>query len=127
MNRKHAAHRLNLAASETWWSDKRTRKETRIPVMYEPRRPQVYIGQDAILTWMKEEKLIATLLEIAQHFKISEASARRKADGLVAQGKLIVEDGGRGRHGWLRRYGINLDAETGDDEAPRRLEARADQ
>jgi predicted ArsR family transcriptional regulator len=75
------------------------------------RKPQVYVGQAAILAWMKQEKLIATLPEIAQHFEISEASARRKADGLVAQGKLIVEDGGRGRHGWFRRYGINLDAE----------------
>jgi hypothetical protein len=93
-------------------------------MMHEPRKPQVYIGQDAILAWMKEENLIATLPEIAQHFEISEGSARRKADGLVARGKLIVEDGRRGRHGWLRRYGINLDAETtGDDEAPRHLEA----
>lgn len=59
---------------------------------------------------MREEKLIATLPEIAQHFEISEASARRKADGLVAQGKLIVEDGCK--DDWSpRRYGINLDAE----------------
>jgi hypothetical protein len=57
------------------------------------------------------EKLIATLPEIAQHFDISDASARRKADGLVARGKLIVEEGRRGLHGWPRRYGINLDAE----------------
>jgi hypothetical protein len=63
------------------------------------------------------EPTSATLPEIAQHFDISEANARSKADGLLAQGKLIVEDGCRGRHGWPR-YGINLDAET---EVPRLL------
>lgn len=63
--------------------------------------------QDAILTWMQAQKLVATLPEIAQQFQISEATARRKADGLVAQGKLILDEGRRGRGGWLRRYGVN--------------------
>lgn len=76
--------------------------------MTEPRKPWVHTEQDAILRWMAEEKLIATRPELAQHFDISEASARRKADGLVARGKLIVEDGCRGLHGWPRHYGINL-------------------
>jgi hypothetical protein len=80
------------------------------------RKAPVHIEQDAILAWMTEEQLIATLPEIAQHFDISKA--RKKADGLVAQDKLIVEDGCRGPYGWLRRYGINLDAET---EVPRLL------
>ena len=58
--------------------------------MTEPRKPWVHTEQDAILRWMAEEKLIATRPELAQHFDISEASARRKADGLVGDGGHVL-------------------------------------
>jgi hypothetical protein len=56
------------------------------------RKPPVKVAQDAILAWM-HERLSATPREIAQHFNISTHSARCKADGLVAQGKLNVTPG----------------------------------
>lgn len=56
------------------------------------RKPPVKVDQDAILAWM-HERPSAMLREIAQHFNISAHSARCKADGLAAQGKLNVTPG----------------------------------
>lgn len=44
---------------------------------------------------LQEQSSAATLREIAEQFDISQHSARRKEDGLVAQGKLTVEPGSR--------------------------------
>lgn len=73
-------------------------KETDMTVVsttaHKPRKPHVQVEQTAILAWLDEQRT-ATLREIAEHFDISAHSARRKADGLVAQGKLTVEVGSR--------------------------------
>ena len=71
------------------------------------RKRHVKVDQDAILAWLREGKRAATLREIAEHFDISMASARGKADGLAAQGKLTVEAGSRIKAGSAptpRRY-----------------------
>jgi hypothetical protein len=68
------------------------------------RKPPVKVAQDAILAWM-HERLSATLREIAQRFNISTHSARCKADGLVAQGKLNVTPGSLSPP-TPRRYGV---------------------
>jgi hypothetical protein len=68
----------------------------------------VIIRQDAILDWLTEMRS-ATLREIAQHFGYSQHSARMKADGLVAQGKLEVRPGARAQSGRpviARRYTV---------------------
>jgi hypothetical protein len=70
------------------------------------RKPPVRVEQDAILAWMRERRLSTTLQEIAEHFNVSAHSARFKADGLVAQGKLTVTPGIRGHGSTLRRYSI---------------------
>jgi len=62
--------------------------------------------QDAILAWMRERRLSATLQEVTQQFNISAHSARCKSDALVAQGKLTVTPGTRGHGSTLRRYSI---------------------
>jgi hypothetical protein len=53
------------------------------------RKHPVRIDAGAILAWI-DERRCATLREIAEHFNISEGSARRKADGLVYVGKFTV-------------------------------------
>jgi predicted ArsR family transcriptional regulator len=68
----------------------------------------VIVRQEAILDWLREVRS-ATLREIAQHFGCSQHSARMKADGLVAQGKLDVKPGARaqgGRPVMPRRYSV---------------------
>jgi hypothetical protein len=72
------------------------------------RKPSVIVRQEAILDWLTEVGS-ATLREIAQHFGCSQHSARMKADGLVAQGKLDVKPGTRaqgGRPVIERRYSV---------------------
>ncbi len=60
------------------------------------RKRHVQVDQAAILAWLQEQRSATTTLrEIAEHFDISEHTARRKADGLVEQGKLTVEPGSR--------------------------------
>lgn len=67
------------------------------------RKPVVKVEQSEILAWL-EERRSATLPEIAEHFDVSEASARRKAEGLVYQGKLLVQAGRQARPSIPRRY-----------------------
>jgi hypothetical protein len=72
------------------------------------RKTPVIVRQEAILDWLTEVRS-ATLREIAQHFGCSQHSARMKADGLVAQGKLDVKPGARaqgGRPVMPRRYSV---------------------
>ena len=72
------------------------------------RKPPVKVQQEAILDWLTEVRS-ATLRQIAEHFRCSQHSARMKADGLVAQGKLDVNPGARaqgGRPVTPRRYSI---------------------
>lgn len=73
------------------------------------RKRHVQVEQPVILAWLREQGS-ATLREIAEHFEISQHSARRKADGLVVQGELTVEPGSRieaGRSGATpRRYAV---------------------
>ena len=72
------------------------------------RKPPVIVRQETILDWLTEVRS-ATLREIAQHFGCSQHSARMKADGLVAQGKLEVRPGARaqgGRPVIERRYNV---------------------
>jgi DNA-binding IclR family transcriptional regulator len=59
--------------------------------MPKPRKRHVQVEQDAILAWLREQDGTRTLREIAEHFDIHTATARRFADGLAAQGKLTVE------------------------------------
>jgi hypothetical protein len=61
-------------------------------IVVRQRKHPVRIDQSAVLAWM-HDRGDATLREIAQHFSISEHSARGKADGLVAPGKLTVTPG----------------------------------
>ncbi len=66
------------------------------------------IEQEAILDWLTEVRS-ATLREIAEHFGCSQQSARMKADGLVAQGKLDLKRGTHaegGRPMTQRRYSV---------------------
>lgn len=86
---------------------------TRVPTM--PRKQHVQVEQAAIFAWLDEQHTAATLCEIAEHFDISQHSTRRKADGLVAQGKLTVEAGSRiekGGGATPRRYRTNPDADA---------------
>jgi hypothetical protein len=62
------------------------------------RKPPVIVRQETILDWLTEVRS-ATLREIAQHVGCSQHSARMKADGLVAQGKLDVKPGTRAQSG----------------------------
>lgn len=73
-----------------------------------PRKGHMHIDQQDIGVWL-QQWLVATLQEIAEHFGISQATARRITDGLVAQGKLTVEAGRPGARGYPRRYEINID------------------
>lgn len=66
------------------------------------------LDPEDIGVWL-QRRLVATLPEIAEHFEISQATARRMADGLVVQGKLTVEEGRPGACGHPRRYEINFD------------------
>lgn len=72
------------------------------------RKRPVKVQQEAILDWLTEVRS-ATLREIARHFGCSQHSARMKADGLVAQGRLDVKPGSRA-HGSRpvtpRRYSV---------------------
>lgn len=61
------------------------------------RKPYVHVAHEQYMTAMREVGE-AVVEDIAEHFNVSEASARRKLDGLVAQGKLTV------RSGRLRTY-----------------------
>lgn len=86
--------------------------------MLKPRKRHVQIKQDAILTWLRERDS-ATLREIAEHFDISKHSARRNADGLVAQGELAVESGsriGEGSTVTSRRYTAIARVTQGDED-----------
>jgi hypothetical protein len=69
------------------------------------RKRPVKVDQQAILAWMHERQPTATPREIAQHFDVSEHSAKCKADGLVAQGKLTVTPGSRSQR-TPRRYSV---------------------
>lgn len=81
------------------------------------RKPAIWIEQSEILAWVTEKRS-ATTAEIAQHFDINKYTVLRKADGLVAQGKLEVEPGGRGRYGHPRRYSIPAAAPPSGIVAP---------
>ena len=83
------------------------------------RKPPVRVDQDAILVWMHERRLSATLQEMARQFNISAHSARCKADALVAQGKLAVMPGSRGHGSTLRRYSIPTTGVAAADSQPR--------
>jgi len=83
--------------------------------MLKPRKRHVHVEQDAILAWLSEQDGARTLREIAKHFDISTATARRLADGLAAQGKLTVEPGSRfelGHGPSPRRYTARKEATT---------------
>lgn len=72
------------------------------------RKTPVRIEQEAILNWLTEVRS-ATLREIAENFGCSQQSARMKADGLVAQGKLDLKRGTHaegGRPMTQRRYSV---------------------
>jgi predicted ArsR family transcriptional regulator len=58
----------------------------------EGRKPHVRVEQDEILEVLRETGG-GELPMIAKHFGVSEASARRKLDGLVARGVLRVAAG----------------------------------
>jgi DNA-binding MarR family transcriptional regulator len=84
--------------------------------MLKPRKRHVQVEQDAILAWLREQDGARTLREIAEHFDIHTATARRLADGLAAQGKLTVEPGSKFErdHGPIpRRYTAVTDAWQG--------------
>ena len=54
------------------------------------RKPQAhYPSQERYLEVIKEVDGATWLADIAEYFDVSEATARRKLDGLVAQGKLV--------------------------------------
>jgi len=83
--------------------------------MLKPRKRHVRVEHDAILAWLGEQDGATTLHEIAKHFDISTATARRLADGLAAQGKLTVEPGSkleRGHGPSPRRYTARKEAKT---------------
>lgn len=72
------------------------------------RKPHVTVPQDSYLKVMAD---IAHgggagvyLPDIAAYLGVHEATARRKLDGLVAQGKLNVTPGVRGPEGHPRYY-----------------------
>lgn len=54
----------------------------------EQRKPHVHVEQDRYLDVIDEVGGEALLEDIAQFFDVSETTARRNLDGLVAQGKL---------------------------------------
>jgi hypothetical protein len=80
----------------TWWPTPPGRSR---------RKTHVHVPQEALLAWLTE-KGSATTDEIAAHFDISHHTSWRKADGLVAQGKLDVVPGERGRYGQPRIYSV---------------------
>lgn len=60
------------------------------------RKRHVRSDQDEILAAITEvcaEGGVGFLPDVAEHFGISEATARRQLDGLVAQGKLVLAAG----------------------------------
>lgn len=59
------------------------------------RKPHVHVAQDTLLEAVREVGS-GELPTIAEAFSLSEATARRKLDGLVSQGKLRVHPGAAG-------------------------------
>jgi predicted ArsR family transcriptional regulator len=52
------------------------------------RKPHVHVDQEEYVTVLDEVGGAARLDDIAEHFDVSEATARRKLDGLVAQRRV---------------------------------------
>jgi hypothetical protein len=69
------------------------------PVVSEPRarKPHVLVPQDRYLEVLREVGGSALLNDIARFFDVSQATARRKLDGLVMQGKVRVAGEGSRR------------------------------
>lgn len=55
--------------------------------------PAAGVAQAAYLEALHEVGGSAALADIAEHFGEAEGTARRKLDGLVRQGKLVVHPG----------------------------------
>jgi hypothetical protein len=90
-----------------------------------PRKPLVMVRQQAILDWLTEVGS-ATPREIAEHFGNSQHSARRKADGLAAQGKLLVTEGAFAKDDRpviARRYTLPQLSSTGTEGSDKGLSA----
>jgi hypothetical protein len=113
---KHIAHDLLADAHDCLGDDpppavSPEEAEPPIPAAWPPlpgrarRKTHVHIPQEEILDWLTQQDS-ATTDEIAARFDISHHTAWRKADGLVAQGKLDVVPGERGRYGQPRVYSV---------------------
>jgi predicted ArsR family transcriptional regulator len=55
------------------------------------RKPHVSVDSDRIIELIEAVSVPVDVTDVAEHFGISLASARRKLDGGVARGKLIQD------------------------------------